>query len=90
MSRPEALAVGKACCARLYSYSRLKKREPLIALGSNQGGFLISASAVPHCGANAKDEEDSVVIEQNVIDIQIHNGFFVFNKIITMTILLAC
>ena len=29
----EALAVDKACYARLYSYPRLKKREPLIALG---------------------------------------------------------
>ena len=27
------LAVGKACFAKLYSNSRLKKREPLIALG---------------------------------------------------------
>ena len=24
--------------------------EPLIALGSQQEGFLLSASAVPHCG----------------------------------------
>ena len=27
MCRLEALAVGKACYARLYSYSRLSKRE---------------------------------------------------------------
>ena len=36
MSRPGTLAVGKAYYARLYSYSRLKHREPLIALGSHQ------------------------------------------------------
>ena len=36
MSRLEALAVGKACYQSLYSYSKLKKREPLIALGSYQ------------------------------------------------------
>ena len=33
----EAVAVGKACCARLYSYSRLRKSDALIALGSHQG-----------------------------------------------------
>ena len=37
----------------ILTYHRLKKREPLIALGSHQGGWwggaLISASAVPHC-----------------------------------------
>ena len=42
MSRLEALAIGKACCARLYSYSRFKKKEPLsliaLALGSHQKG----------------------------------------------------
>ena len=32
ISRLDALAVGKTCYARLYSYSRLKKKEPLIAL----------------------------------------------------------
>ena len=37
MSRLEALAVDKAILARLYSNSRFKKREPLIALGSQQG-----------------------------------------------------
>ena len=36
--------------ARRYNYSRLNKMEPLIALGSQQEGFLLSASAVPHCG----------------------------------------
>ena len=30
ISRLEAPAVGKACYARLYSYSRFKKREPMI------------------------------------------------------------
>ena len=30
------LDVMKACYARLYSYSRFKKREALIALGSHQ------------------------------------------------------
>ena len=57
ISRLESLAVGKACYARLIyiyipSYSRLNKRAPLLALGSHEhqeGGFLISASAVPHC-----------------------------------------
>ena len=47
---PEALAVGKACYARLYSSSRLNKREPLTALGSYQeegeGGGGLSASIV--------------------------------------------
>ena len=38
MSLLEALAVGNACYARLYSYSRLKKREGLIALDSHHGG----------------------------------------------------
>ena len=38
MSRLEALEVGKACYVRLQSYSRFKKREPLIALGSDLGG----------------------------------------------------
>ena len=38
ISRLEALEVGKACYARLHSYSRLKKREPLIVLGSHQKG----------------------------------------------------
>ena len=37
MRRIEALAVGKSCYVRLYSYSRLKKRKYLIALGSLQG-----------------------------------------------------
>ena len=50
MSRLEATVVGfKACYAMLYSYSRLKKREPLITLGSNEGGFLISAAVVAQC-----------------------------------------
>ena len=31
MSRLDALAIGKAYYARLYLYSRLRKREPLIA-----------------------------------------------------------
>ena len=35
----------------ILSYSRLRKKEPLIAPGSHQGGGgLTSASAVPHCG----------------------------------------
>ena len=38
MSRLEVLAVGKACYAWLYSYSRLRKRKPLIAQGTNQEG----------------------------------------------------
>ena len=56
MSKLEALAVGKACYARLYSYPRFKKREPLIALGFHPGeggGFLSSASAVPHPARDA-------------------------------------
>ena len=49
------MAVGQARYARLYSYSRFIKTEPLITLVSHQGGgtgvggVLISASAVPHC-----------------------------------------
>ena len=59
ISMLEALAVGKACHARIYSYFRFKKRELLIALGSHRGvgwggGVSISASAVPHCGADTK------------------------------------
>ena len=44
--------------ARLYSYSKFKKRKPLIALGSHQegGGGLISASAVPHSGPDRQTE----------------------------------
>ena len=48
MSRLEALAAGKACCARLYSYSRLKRGNH--SPGLPPGGFLISASTVPHRG----------------------------------------
>ena len=45
MNRLEALAVGKACHARLHSFSTLRQREPLIALGSHrERGFLISES----------------------------------------------
>ena len=40
VSKQEALVVGKACYERLYSYFRLKKREPLIASGSHHGGGL--------------------------------------------------
>ena len=47
MIRLEALAVGKACPARLYSYSRLKKREPLIALGSHQGVLNFCIHSTP-------------------------------------------
>ena len=47
MSRPEALTVIKACCARLYSDSRLKKREPLIALGSHQGVLNFCIRSTP-------------------------------------------
>ena len=38
ISRLDALAVGQACYARLYSYSRLKQWELLIALGSHRVG----------------------------------------------------
>ena len=34
---------------------RLRKREPLIAMDSDQGGFLNSASAVPHCEGREGD-----------------------------------
>ena len=61
-SRLEALAVVvvKACSVRLYSYSRLMNREPLIALSSHQrgGGVLISASAVPYRGIIEKKYHD--------------------------------
>ena len=36
MSRLEALAVGNTCYARWYSYSRLAKRDTVIALGCHQ------------------------------------------------------
>ena len=49
MSRLEVLAVGKACCARPYSYSRHNKREPLslTALGSHQGGLNFCIHSTP-------------------------------------------
>ena len=47
MCRLETLAVGKACCARIYSYSRLKQREPLIAVGSHQGGLNFCVRVTP-------------------------------------------
>ena len=46
ISSLEALAVGKACYARVKSYSMLNKREP-----GGGGGVLISAPVVPHCGS---------------------------------------
>ena len=57
MNRLESLAVGKACYVRLYSNSKLKNREPWIALSSHQGwggGGFISASAVTYCGTRHK------------------------------------
>ena len=45
ISRLEALAVGKARYARLDSYFRLRKREPLIALCYRHGGLVVKASA---------------------------------------------
>ena len=46
IDRLQALAAaGKACYARLYSYSRLEKWEPFLALVSHPGGGLISVSA---------------------------------------------
>ena len=42
ISRLEALAVGKAYYyARIYSYSRLRKGEPLIAPCSQGGGGVV-------------------------------------------------
>ena len=47
MSRLKAPAAGKACYARLYSYSMLKKREPLIA----RGVLNFCARSTPTAGA---------------------------------------
>ena len=47
ISRLEALAAGKACCARLYSYSRFIKRKPLITLGSHQGVLNFCIHSTP-------------------------------------------
>ena len=53
----KAETTGRSLCHRqqipraysyILTYSRLKQREPLIALGSHQGGNLISLSTVPH------------------------------------------
>ena len=47
---------------------QVKKREPLIALGSHQGaGVLISASAVPHCaeGRQVQTTAGGVTLERN-------------------------
>ena len=77
MSRLEALAVDKACYARLYSNSRLKHREPLLALGSHQGGggvVFISASAVLHCGEVLQNSEYSIVI-LNIIPSHTHTSW---------------
>ena len=38
ISRLDAFAAGKGSCARLYSYPRLRNREPLTDLGSQQEG----------------------------------------------------
>ena len=40
----EALAVDKKCYAKLYPYSRVKKREPLIALGPHQLRGIIAVA----------------------------------------------
>ena len=45
--------VGKACYAKPYSYSRQRKKKPVIALGFHHrkiGGVLISASAYHTAG----------------------------------------
>ena len=65
MSRLEALAVGKACSARLYSYSRLKKRDPLIALGSHQGGNNLCIRSTPLRGERQKTAENGKRITHN-------------------------
>ena len=41
MSRPEVLAVHKACYSRLHSYSRLKKRVMMMSLGSPPWGSFL-------------------------------------------------
>ena len=46
----------EACYAMLYSYSRLKTEGNYDSLGLPPGGFLISASAVPHRGNKGKTE----------------------------------
>ena len=48
ISRLEALAAGKACYARLYSYARLKQREPFDSHRLLPGGVLTFVCAVPH------------------------------------------
>ena len=48
MSRLEALAVGKACCAISIICSRLRKREPWTALGClPQGGLHFYVRSTP-------------------------------------------
>ena len=46
----EALVEGKACYARLYSYSRLTKGKPLTALGCHQGGSSFLRPQYPSAG----------------------------------------
>ena len=41
MSRPEVLAVHKACYSRPHSYSRLKKRDMMMSLGSPPWGSFL-------------------------------------------------
>ena len=45
----EVKAVDKACYARQYSYSRIKKGT-FDSPGLPPCGFLLSASGIPHCG----------------------------------------
>ena len=57
-------------------YYRLRKREPLIALGFHWvGGDLTSASAVPHCGDPRKVPQPEVVQQTGAtsLPILLHN-----------------
>ena len=58
--------------------SRLKKREPLIALGSHHGVVFISASAVPHCGKTTEKRPERNVkgrsVAYNTTEIKTRQG----------------
>ena len=47
ISRLESQAVGNVCCAWLYSFFQLEKREPLIALGTHQGVLNFCIRSTP-------------------------------------------
>ena len=60
MSRLEALAVGKLCKA-IFCTSGEEGNSDGYGLppGGREGGVLISASSVPHCGISIREKDAS-------------------------------